>query len=245
MHADLGSGGPQPDALGKILELVASGQGYDLTQYKTGTLIRRIERRMTLLRLRSVKGLLETLERDADERARLVQDFLVGVTQFFRNEDSFEALRRKVLLPLLKSSSKEFRIWVPGCSTGEEAYSIAMLLAEAMEEAGDNCSCKIFGTDIDGAALAHARAGCYAEGLVSGLTDQRRKRFLIRRGGKFIVAPELRERCVFAPYNIFQDPPFSRIDLISCRNLLIFLSCENGGAIIGHVSGRHGAGMAA
>jgi two-component system CheB/CheR fusion protein len=219
-------------SLDRILALIDAEDGHDFSEYKSGTLIRRIERRMTLLRHRDVDAFIERLKASADERARLLQDFLIGVTRFFRDEDFFLTLRQEAILPLLDRDQERFRIWVPGCSTGEEVYSIAMMVTEVMEAAGDARPCQIFGTDIDAAALTHARSGGYTESQLEGVSQERRERFFVKNEAGYQVNARLRERCVFAPHNLLQDPPFSRLDVISCRNLLIYLTAKVQAAII-------------
>ncbi|MEE4200341.1 MAG: CheR family methyltransferase [Erythrobacter sp.] len=181
---------------------------------------------MTLRRERDVGGFVDVLRNNAEERSRLLQDFLIGVTRFFRDDDAFVQLKAKAIVPMLNRDQNNFRIWVPGCSTGEEAYSIAMLLSEAMAESRDKRQWQIFGTDIDGAALTHARAGFYSESQLEGVSEERRDRYFQKTNGNYQVAPELREKCIFAPHNLLQDLPFSRLDLIACRNLLIYLTTE-------------------
>jgi len=218
--------GAVEQALPDILATLAGETGYDFKNYKPGTLIRRIERRMTVLRERNVERFKERLEDEEQERDLLLQDFLIGVTRFFRDEEAFAKLRQQAILPLLESDRESLRIWVPGCSTGEEAYSIAMVLTEEMEAAGDRRKWQIFGTDIDTSALRTAREGTYSESEVAELSPERRARFLTSFDTGYQIKPDLREHCVFAPHNLLQDPPFSRLDLISCRNLLIYLNAE-------------------
>ena len=201
--------------------------GRNFSDYKKGTLIRRIERRLALLRYSSIERFIARLEDSEEERTRLLQDFLIGVTRFFRDEEAFDRLRQDVVLPLLDRDHSRFRIWVPGCSTGEEVYSIAMLFSEAMEDANDNRPLQISGTDIDTAALRRARNGLYSKSHLEGLSNERQKRFLIESNGDCQISPELREKCVFAPHNLLQDPPFSRLDMISCRNLFIDLNAKS------------------
>lgn len=220
------------EALPEILDLIGGDDGHDFSQYKTGTLVRRIERRMTLIRARDAASFLDRLRESGRERQSLLNDFLIGVTRFFRDEDAFVKLNQEAILPLLGRDQGAFRIWVPGCATGEEAYSIAMLMAEAMAAAEDHRQWQIFGTDIDASALRHARAGIYSESQVEDLTPERRERFLVGTDGNFQIAPALRERCVFAPHNLVQDPPFSKLDLISCRNLFIYLNADIQAAIV-------------
>lgn len=211
-------------ALPDILDAIADKDGHDFSAYKPGTLVRRIERRLTVVREQDIWAFLERLRSSAEERGCLLQDFLIGVTKFFRDEDAFLRLKQEAVLPLLDRDQNAFRVWVPGCSTGEEAYSIAILFSEAMEAAKDNRQWQIFGTDIDASSLSHARAGIYSDSHLEGLSDERRERFFVKTDGNYQIHPQLRERCIFAPHNLLQDPPFSRLDIISCRNLLIYLS---------------------
>ncbi len=212
-------------ALPRIAQALKSAAGNDFSDYKPGTLVRRIERRMTVLRERDVERFIKVLE-DDDEAQVLAQDFLIGVTEFFRDPDAFETLRRLVVRPLLEQDGGTIRVWCPGCSTGEEAYSMAMLFTEEMEARGDRRVLQIFGTDIDAPSLAVARYGLYSLSAVECLSPARRKRYFVTETDGFRATPALRETCVFAPHNLLQDPPFSRLDLISCRNLMIYLSAE-------------------
>lgn len=219
-------------ALPDILAVIDDEDGHDFSNYKTGTLIRRVERRMTLTKAYSVETFIARLEDAPGERQALLNDFLIGVTRFFRDEEAFVTLYQEAILPMLDRDQSTFRVWVPGCATGEEAYSIAILIAEAMEASGDNRQWQIFGTDIDGAALHHARAGIYTQSQLEGLSEERREHFLVADNHGYQIAPALREHCVFAPHNLLQDPPFSKLDLISCRNLMIYLNAEVQGRII-------------
>lgn len=218
--------------LGEVLDRLEDEAGNSFAGYKPGTLVRRVARRMTLLRQSSIDGYLRTLEERDEERKLLEQDFLIGVTQFFRDPESFEAVRDRVLRPLFGTDAASFRIWVPGCSTGEEAYSLAMLVLELAQETGDQRNWKIFGTDIDQEALRHARNGRYPEASLQGMSEGRRERFFNPANGFWQVSSKLREMCVFAPHNLLQDPPFSKLDLISCRNVMIYLSAESQEALL-------------
>ncbi len=218
--------------LDEIIEPLEDEGGNSFSGYKPGTLVRRVSRRMTLLRQSSVDGYLETLRARDEEKKLLAQDFLIGVTQFFRDPESFDAVRTEVLRPLLDTDAASFRIWVPGCSTGEEAYSIGIMILEAAEGTGDQRNWKIFGTDIDQDALRHARAGRYSETSLTGVSDGRRQRYFHGSDGAFQVDARLREMCVFAPHNLLQDPPFSKLDLISCRNVMIYLSADSQEALL-------------
>ncbi len=211
--------------LPEFLEILKK-DGHDFSEYKHGTLIRRIERRMSLRRISTVNGFLDLLREDANEREFLRQDFLIGVTRFFRDEEAFEVLEKEVIPSLLDSDRQGFRLWVPACSTGEEAYSIAMLMKEALDERDDRRAFQVFGTDIDIAALAQARSGFYTQNSLTELSEERRRTFFQKADARYQVSPILRECCVFAPHNLLKDPPFSRLDLISCRNLMIYLTAD-------------------
>lgn len=206
-----------------LVSLLAKRHGHDFSRYKPGTLVRRVERRMGLLRIKTVEMYIERLGDDEEEAARLFQDFLIGVTRFFRDQEVFNVLEREAIKPLVESDRQEFRIWVPGCSTGEEAYSIAIVFLAAMEERGDYRPLKVFGTDIDEAALLQARHGLFPTSAMETMPPQYLKRWFTDEYGMFKAVPQLREVCIFAPHNVVQDPPFSRLDLISCRNLLIYM----------------------
>jgi len=207
--------------------LRANESGHDFTTYKPGTLVRRIERRMMLTRHRSVQGFLQTLECDDEERARLIQDFMIGVTRFFRDPEAFDALRLQVLANLAvhdPERARQIRIWVAGCSTGEEVYSIAMTMLGLLEETGSNATLQVFGTDIDAAALYQARQGSYPTASVEGVPDLLRKRWFVHHRDQLRATSLLRDCCVFARHDLISDPPFSHVDLISCRNLMIYLN---------------------
>ncbi|MFP7674003.1 chemotaxis protein CheB [Marivita sp. S0852] len=212
--------------LSEITALLADASGNDFSEYKPGTLVRRIERRMNLMRIGKVEQFLETLRADPSQAELLAQEFLIGVTQFFRDPAAFEALRKKVVRPLVTRDQSNIRVWVPGCSSGEEAYSIAMLFLEEIEAAGTRQNLQVFGTDIDVPALIAARAGVFSPAAVEVMGEKRRDRFFSVDAGHYRAKPTLRETCVFAPHNLVQDPPFSRLDLISCRNLMIYLSSD-------------------
>ena len=221
-------GSPEQDALvQRLCVLIQRRTGHDFSRYKRTTLLRRVQRRMFVLRQPVLADYVEFLARTPTEADHLFQDLLIGVTQFFRDPDVFDALARDVIPRILAGRPPEdtVRIWAPGCATGEEAYSLAMLFAEALPSGVPGV--KIFATDIDEEALDCARTGRYPETIVDQLTPARIERFFTQRqGGGWQVRAELRERCVFSVHNIITDPPFSRIDLISCRNLLIYLESD-------------------
>ncbi|MET0388567.1 MAG: CheR family methyltransferase, partial [Polyangiales bacterium] len=210
-------------ALQEICELLYKATDHNFRHYKTTTLVRRIQRRMQVMRLATVDAYLVVLRENADEVTQLFRELLIGVTSFFRDPDAFVSLQQHVIAPLLQRRGvDQLRVWVPGCATGEEAYSLAIALREAMDGMSDPPEVQIFATDIDERALSVARQGVYPAGIAEDVTRERLERFFVKRGKRYQVARELRELCLFSPHNLINDPPFSRIDLISCRNLLIY-----------------------
>ncbi|AHM02981.1 Chemotaxis protein methyltransferase CheR [Roseibacterium elongatum DSM 19469] len=212
--------------LSDVLAALDPEAAHGFENYKTPTLVRRVLRRMSLLRMSGVDAYIDLLRNDAGEADTLRNDFLIGVTEFFRDPEVYAAVEREVVARLVAADEKgdTIRVWVPGCATGEEAYSLAMLLVEEMERTGLHRACQVFGTDIDMTALRHARSGIYSAAAVSHLSDERRKRFFHEDSGSFTILPALREMCIFAPHDILSDPPFSRLDMISCRNVMIYLT---------------------
>ncbi|MFW7381508.1 MAG: chemotaxis protein CheB [Oligoflexus sp.] len=213
----------------QILALVRLTTGNDFTYYKLPTVLRRIDRRMAMHKMNSVNSYLNYLnylKNHPDEVHSLFEDLLIKVTSFFRDPLSFQILRERVILPLLKKHNpgEAFRVWVPACATGEEAYSIAICLLEALDEINTSPKIEIFATDISEVALARARLGRYDQSIVEHLSKERLSRFFIKEGSSYRVIPAIRDRCVFAKQNVTRDPPFSKLNLISCRNLLIYLA---------------------
>ncbi len=213
------------EAIPLIAERLQARAGHDFRHYKSNTLVRRIRRRMQVLRIAAVDAYLQRLRDDEEEAPALFRELLIGVTRFFRDADAFEALRTQVLPGLIDRAGPDggLRLWVPGCATGEEAYSLGMLVLEALEQRGVRVQVQIFATDIDERALATARSGLYPIGIAEELSEERLSRFFVRCGAHYRVRPELRELCLYSAHNLIADPPFSRIDLVSCRNLLIYL----------------------
>lgn len=211
-------------ALPRILALLKAEDDEDFTSYKPGTLIRRITRRMMLFQVDSVEQMIERLQDSQDERTKLVQDFRIGVTRFFRDPESFFALRGLAIEPLLRAEPKRIRVWVPGCSTGEEAYSLAMLIKSEMDRMKIFPDLQVFGTDIDLAALAEARRGSYPRSAFADGLSPFLETYFDAVGDRLNVKDDVRDAVIFSPHNILSDPPFSRIDLISCRNVLIYLN---------------------
>ncbi len=208
----------------RVLTLLRNHCGVDFTLYKSNTIQRRIARRMLLCRSDTLAEYAQFLHGNAKELDSLFTDVLISVTSFFRNPDAFEALQREVLPKLLAQRGDEaLRVWVLGCSTGQEAYSIAMAFVEVAEKEPSGRKLQVFATDLNDALLDKARHGLYAKSLAADLSPERLRRFFVEEGGGYRVAKPLREMVVFARQNLISDPPFSRIDIITCRNLLIYL----------------------
>jgi len=216
---------PEDAELARILRLVRSATGVDFTHYKHGTLARRIKRRMTLRGFDTLENYSRDLEQNRDEANALCENCFITVTAFFREPAVFEELKRLVFPALIENRAPEdpIRIWVPGCASGEEAYSIAICLTEFFDEAKVQFPIEIFGTDLSETAIEKARAGTYTGGALAHISPQRLARFFVRSDRGYQVAKNIRDRCVFARHNLAQDPPFSKLDLISCCNVLIYL----------------------
>jgi two-component system, chemotaxis family, CheB/CheR fusion protein len=230
--------GPEPavdSSLRRIFGLLRSQTSHDFSQYKPSTIYRRIERRMAVHQIEAIENYVKYLQQSPAEVEALFRDLLIGVTNFFRDPEAFQALEAHVIPQLMAarsltdSSTKEvLRIWICGCSTGEEAYSIAILLREQMEISSRNFSVQIFATDIDSRAIATARAGLFPNGIASDITPERLSRFFLAEpdGSGYRVQKNIREMLVFSEHDVNKDPPFSKLDLISCRNVLIYLGAE-------------------
>jgi len=221
--------GKVPDALQKIFIVLRARTNHDFSQYKMNTICRRIERRMNVHQIDNIEGYVRHLQASDQESEILFKELLIGVTNFFRDPEAFDALAKKVIPGLFLEKPEDYtiRVWVPGCSSGEEAYSIAMLLHEHMEKEKCHVNVQIFGTDIDEDAIAQARAGVYPESIHADVSQTRLKRYFSKEeGGTFRIKKIIREMLVFAPQNIIKDPPFTKLDLLCCRNLLIYFSPE-------------------
>ena len=220
--------GKVPNALQRIFALLQTHTGHDFSLYKHNTLCRRIERRMNVHQVDDIAKYVRYLEANPHELDILFKDVLIGVTNFFREPESFEALKKKVLLPLLEEKPNGYmlRVWVAGCSTGEEAYSIAILIQECMHELKKNFKLQIFGTDIDEDAVVIARQGIYPASISADVHAGRLEHYFIKEKGAYRIKKDIREMFIFAPQNIINDPPFTKLDLLSCRNLLIYLGPE-------------------
>ncbi len=216
------------DQFARIYELLHEHQGHDFSKYKQNTFARRVQRRMQVLQLADVGAYVERLEGDGNELNHLFRDLLIGVTRFFRDPAAFEALARDVIPALVedKIAGERIRVWVPGCGSGEEAYSIGILLLEELQKRQHPLEAQIFATDINESALTSARSGLYPAAALADVPRERIERFFVRENGLYRVAKSLRAMCMFALQSVVADPPFSRLDLISCRNLLIYLGPE-------------------
>lgn len=213
------------DMLSKIFLLLRRHTGNDFTYYKPTTVQRRISRRMVLHKLERLEDYVRYLQGSPAEVEQLFQDLLINVTSFFRDPEAFDVLTEKVFSTLKdRSPDIAIRIWVPGCSSGEEPYSLAIALLEYLSDASANIPIQIFATDLDEVAITKARAGLYPENINQDVSPERLQRFFVKvEGGGYQISKYIRDMCVFAVQNVTKDPPFSRMDLISCRNLLIYL----------------------
>lgn len=210
--------------LNQIYRTLKTASKIDFTYYKLGTLQRRIMRRMTKFHTKSLADYVDFLLSDEEEVQELTKDILIGVTSFFRDPECFEALRQNALLPLLRETpqSETLRIWVAGCSTGEEAYTMAILLDECQQELGISRDVKIFATDVNTESIKIASKGVYSETIARDVTPERLEKYFFHRSNQYHVAKSIRKNCVFSPHNLFVNPPFGQLHLISYRNVLIY-----------------------
>src|SRR5438067_9353119 len=220
----------QADDLGRIFLSLRKQMGVDFSSYKESTLIRRIQRRMALHRIEKISQYARFLRDNKKEIEALFDDLLINVTRFFRDKALFRALKKRFLPTLLKNKSKdrqpELRAWVPGCATGEEVYSLAICILETLGRGPSKMRVQIFGTDLSESVIEHARLGIYSSAIEKDVSPARLERFFVKRDGTYQIHRNVRDICTFARQNICADPPFSRLDLISCRNVLIYLSPE-------------------
>lgn len=202
--------------------------GHDFSRYKDKTFLRRVERRMRVCQINDLSDYVQRIKTDQDEAEALFRDLLINVTAFFRDTVAFDRLAEQVVPKLLqgKGQGDSVRLWVAGCATGEEVYSLAILLREQMDKLPSTPRLQVFATDIDEDALGVARLGRYPASLLESVSPARLARFFVRDGESYTISPEIRECCLFSPHNIFRDPPFSQIDLVSCRNLLIYFNAD-------------------
>ncbi|AKJ27162.1 two-component system, chemotaxis family, CheB/CheR fusion protein [Caldimonas brevitalea] len=215
-------------ALQEVMAILSARTSNDFRHYKRGTVLRRIERRLQVTRQHNLRAYRDYLEVHPQEAGHLLQDMLISVTSFFRDHDAFEALERELAATVFERhpSPRQVRAWVVGCATGEEAYSLAMLLNDQAPTTGPRTSIQVFATDIDDRALTVARAGVYPEAIVADVAPTRLSQYFEKETGAYRIRKGLREQILFASHNVVRDPPFSRVDVISCRNLLIYLERE-------------------
>jgi two-component system CheB/CheR fusion protein len=213
------------DSLKKILALLRKTTGVNFTLYKSTTLKRRIARRMVLHRIEGFEDYIAYLQKNKGEVEALYEDILINVTSFFRSPEAFKVLKKKVFPKLIKNrpTDESVRIWVVGCSTGEEAYSMAITFLEFADGLATNVPVTIFATDINEKAIEKARLGIYTKNVLHDVSPERRRRFFVEENGSYRIIKPIRDMCVFARQDLTRDPPFSRLDLISCRNLLIYM----------------------
>jgi two-component system, chemotaxis family, CheB/CheR fusion protein len=221
VDADQDEGG----AIASILAMVHDAGGVDFRQYKPNSLMRRIDRRMRVHNLTSYAGYATLLKANREELQLLQREILIPVTSFFRDPDHFDALARLAVAPIVANTrdGDDIRVWVTACSTGEEAYSIAILFLEAFEHARRWPALKIFATDVDRQNIETASAGLYPESILSEVSPERLERYFMRRGNQYEVQKKVREKIIFARHNVLEDPPFTRIQLLTCRNMLIYV----------------------
>jgi two-component system CheB/CheR fusion protein len=215
--------------LQNLYYLLRSRTGHDFSLYKQNTLLRRIERRMKICLVQSMDEYITRLENHPEEIEALFQEILINVTHFFRDQEAFQALTEKAIRPLIRlrhATHAPLRVWVAGCSSGEEAYSVAIAIQEQLEALKTECAVQIFATDLDEEAIAAARKGFYSDGSLENVSAERLGRFFYQEEDGYQVKKPLRDRVVFSPQNVISDPPFSKIDLLCCRNLLIYLEHE-------------------
>ncbi|MFH1112813.1 MAG: chemotaxis protein CheB [Pseudomonadota bacterium] len=216
------------DHLEKIFIIVRSQTGHDFSHYKQNTVLRRIERRMAVNRITQLSRYVRYVQEQPGEAGNLFKDLLIGVTNFFRDREAFAVLREKVIPKLFenRSADRPIRIWVPGCATGEEAYTIAILCRDFMDSLNKRISVQVFATDLNNEAIETARLGDYPESISTDVPAEFLDRYFAKEGDLYHIKKDIRDMVVFALQNVFADPPFSRIDLVSCRNLLIYLGAE-------------------
>ncbi|MET0753907.1 MAG: CheR family methyltransferase, partial [Pyrinomonadaceae bacterium] len=216
------------ESLREILTILRVRTGHDFSNYKKPTLVRRIARQLQIHNLEDIPAYLAFVRKHPEEIHSLMKNLLINVTNFFRDRDAFDALEREVIPALFdgKNAKDTIRVWSCGCASGEEAYSLAMLLSEYAYRQSDPPKIQVFATDVDEDAIAEAREHRYPESIEADVTIERLKRFFTKEGIYYKIRKELRETVLFAPHNVLRDPPFSRLDLITCRNLLIYLNRE-------------------
>ena len=208
----------------QIYTILKKVSGIDFTNYKRTTVLRRIERRMVVTHSTSIPKYVALLSSNAEEGKILVKEILIGVTNFFRDPSYFEKLKENAIYPIVQRSQEKepIRVWSAGCSTGEEAYSLSILFKEVMEETNIHRDVKIFATDVDTKAIEQAGKGVFSESIVDDVSPERLSRFFSKKNDQYSISKDIRRMIIFAPHNMLSDPPFGKLDLISCRNVMIY-----------------------
>ncbi|GAA4946175.1 chemotaxis protein CheB [Algibacter agarivorans] len=216
------------DQLEKIFILLRNETGCNFGDYKDSTVIRRVEKRMAINQIAKLEDYIKYLQKNTEEVIKLFKELLIGVTSFFRDTDPFDILKKEVVPKIIekKSNGDTIRVWIPGCSTGEEAYSIAIIFNEVISKQKKNLKVQIFASDIDERAINFARLGVYPDTIVTDVSKDRLHSYFYIEGQSYRIKKEIRDQIVFAEHNLMKDPPFSKLDMISCRNLLIYLNIE-------------------
>lgn len=214
------------EALKKIYVLLRSHTGHDFSSYKQNTILRRIDRRMNLHQISDMSHYVAFMQRHINEITQLFKELLIGVTNFFRDPDAFEYLKTKLFPKMFEDKPNDYtiRVWVPGCSTGEEAYSVAIALRETMDTLNKTFNVQIFATDIDAESVDKARIGRYQESISADVSHEQLEKYFVKEDSLYSIRKSIREMLIFAPQNIIKDPPFTKLDLICCRNLLIYMN---------------------
>ncbi|MEM9338897.1 MAG: chemotaxis protein CheB [Bacteroidota bacterium] len=214
--------------ISKILKIIQQETGVDFAGYKQPMLVRRLIRRMHINKCSNLKQYYQFIEGSEQEVNILYREFMIGVTKFFRDDSVFESLAKNLLPKLVKSKKdhQEIKVWCAGCSTGEEVYTIAMIIDEVLAQQGKKNPVKIFATDIDQNALEVASRGAFSESIVADLTSERLEKYFLKKGDHYLVVHKLRNQAIFSRHNVIKDPPLNKLDLISCRNLMIYLNSE-------------------
>jgi len=221
----------EEDVLGhyeNICAIIKLHTGHDFSFYKKNTIYRRVERRMSLQQIEKISDYVSYLSQNTSEVDTLYRDLLIGVTKFFRNPEAFEELKQKIIPDMIGDKPEGYclRVWDPGCSSGEETYSLAIVIQECIDNLNKNINLQIFGTDIDDTAISKARAGIYPKDISTDVSEERLKRFFMREDGSYRIKKNIREMVLFATQNLIRDPPFTKIDILCCRNLLIYIKPE-------------------
>ncbi len=217
------SSGPG-SGLGGIFQLLRKITGVDFTHYRQSTILRRIQRRMVVNRIDNLRDYVKFAQKSPAETNALYQDLLINVTSFFRNPRIFDTLKAEIFPALLRNRGPEspIRIWTPACASGEETYSVAIALLEFLGDKASETPFQLFGTDVSDPSVAKARAGVYPENIQGDVSAERLRRFFIKSENGYRISKTIRDRCIFAQHNLLNDPPFSQMDLVCCRNLLIY-----------------------